>query len=57
MTEKRLSLQLLSAKDEPGEETIAVRQAIIAGWTGRDAAAVEKESENIKKRYTQLFKV
>ena len=22
-----------------------------------DAAAVEKESENIKKRYTQLFKV
>jgi hypothetical protein len=48
MTEKRLSLQLLSAKDEPGEETIAVRQAIIAGWTGRDAAAVEKHIKELE---------
>jgi hypothetical protein len=48
MTGRILSLQFLDLKGGARLAEIAVRKAVIAGWTGRDAAAVEKHIKELE---------
>ena len=43
-----LSLSLHSGSDAPRPADISIAQAVIAGWTGRDPAAVEKHIEELE---------
>jgi len=47
MAGRTLSLQLQELKHGTRSAAVAVEQAIIAGWTGRDQAAVEKHIEEL----------
>ena len=47
MTARILSLLLQGSDGEARRVEVAVKQAVIAGWTGRDAAAVEKHIQEL----------
>ncbi|HEX3484788.1 MAG TPA: DUF2848 domain-containing protein [Micropepsaceae bacterium] len=48
MAGRILSLQLQAAKGDVRRQDAAVEQAVIAGWTGRDAEAVEKHIKELE---------
>jgi hypothetical protein len=48
MAGRILSLQLQAAKGDVRRRDVAIEQAVIAGWTGRDADAVEKHIKELE---------
>lgn len=48
MAGRILSLQLQAAKGDVRRQDVAIEQAVIAGWTGRDADAVEKHIKELE---------
>jgi hypothetical protein len=48
MTGRILSLQFRDLNGRPHPAEIAVKKAVIAGWTGRDSAAVEKHIKELE---------
>ena len=45
---RTLSLLLQEGAGAPRAATITIEQAVIAGWTGRDAEAVEKHIKELE---------
>jgi hypothetical protein len=43
-----LPLRLQERESDPRSADVAVQQAVIAGWTGRDVAAVEKHVKELE---------
>ena len=48
MTRHILQLKLKMGYTQPSPDAVAIEQAIIAGWTGRDAEAVEKHIKELE---------